>query len=392
MRAHKSLYAAFDVYPSTKGAGTHISYMASTLFGFAKGGILCSLGNDKLPVYQDEDEVEIFRFAETIPNYLQRAEAYSQFLFRLMEGQHEMQLCHFRDIWSGVPLLQPKRKYKTVFEVNAFTSVELPYAFDFVSKDTIEKIRSLETHCFSEADVIITPSETIRSNLINRDVNPERIKVITNGAYIPERLSKPEGAPGKYLIYFGALQEWQGIDVLLKAFAGLRDYHDLYLVICSSNRQNYAKPFVKLAEHLGIAPKVIWNYQLSQQTLFSWVQHAIASVAPLKECSRNIEQGCSPLKILESMACGVPVVASDIPAVREIVTDNHNGKLVRPDRPAELSRTLRFIIDYPGHAIKMKENALKTILSGYTWEQKQKELFDIYSDLVKLDECNGAIY
>jgi glycosyltransferase involved in cell wall biosynthesis len=385
MRLHKSLYAAFDVYPSPKGAGTHIYYMASTLFEFLKSGILCTLGNDKLPVYQDEDTVEICRFSESIPNYLQRAEAYSNFLFHLMKEQNEMELCHFRDIWSAIPLLQPTRKYKTVFEVNAIASIELTYAFEFISKETLEKIKSIENHCYKEVDVIITPSEIIRENLIKREVEAKKIKVITNGAYIPEPLPKPIEAPGKYIIYFGALQEWQGIDVLLKAFAGLRDYRELYLVICSSNRQNYSKPFIKLAEHLGINNKIIWNYQLTQQNLFAWIQHALASVAPLKECSRNIEQGCSPLKILESMACGVPVVASDIPVVREIITENHDGKLVRPNRPAELSRSLRFIIDYPAYASKIKENALETIKLKFTWEQKKKALFDIYSELVRFD-------
>jgi glycosyltransferase involved in cell wall biosynthesis len=382
MRGHKSLYAAFDVYPSTKGAGTHIYYMASTLFDFAKSGILCSLGNEKLPVYQDEDPIEIYRFSEAIPNYLKRAEAYSNFIFNLMRSQNEMKICHFRDIWSAIPLLQPNRRHKTIFEVNALSSIELPYAFEFTNKDSIEKIISIEKHCLKEADIILTPSDTIKNNLIDRDVDEGKIKVITNGAYIPEMLPKPVEAPGKYIIYFGALQEWQGIDVLLKAFAGLRDFQDLNLVICSSNRQNYSKHFIKLAEHLGIADKIIWNYQLTQQNLFAWVQHAIVSVAPLKECSRNIDQGCSPLKILESMACGVPVVASDIPAVREIITDNFDGKLIRPDRPAELSRALRFILDYPDYAAKIKENALKTVKSRFTWEQKKKELTDVYSNLI----------
>jgi len=385
MKTQKSMYAAFDVYPSTKGAGTHIYYMASTLFDFSKGGILCTLGNEKLPIYQDEKTVEIFRFSQTIPNYLERAEAYSNFVYSIIKEQNELQICHFRDIWSATPLLQPERKHKTIFEVNAFASVELPYAFEFINKDTLEKIKSIEEHCYREADIIITPSEIIKENLINRAVDAKKIKVITNGAYIPEPSDKPAEAPEKYIIYFGALQEWQGIDVLLRAFAGLRDYQDLHLVICSSNRQNYAKHFHKLAEHLNIADKIIWNFQLTQQSLFEWVHHALASVAPLKDCSRNTQQGCSPLKILESMACGVPVVASDLPVVREIITDNLNGKLVRPDRPAELARALRFVIDYPEYASKIKMSALETIKSKYTWRQKQKELFDIYSELLRFD-------
>ena len=49
------------------------------------------------------------------------------------------------------------------------------------------------------------------------------------------KTEKPVDAPDKYLLYFGALQSWQGVDVLLRSFARLRDLEDLYLVICASN-------------------------------------------------------------------------------------------------------------------------------------------------------------
>ena len=108
-----------------------------------------------------------------------------------------------------------------------------------------------------------------------------------------------------------------------------------------------AKPYRKLAEKLEIADRVRWHFALPEDELAPWREHALLSLAPLRDCSRNAVQGCAPLKILESMASGTPVVASDLPAVRELIADGEHGRLVAPDRPGELARAIRVLLDYP---------------------------------------------
>ncbi|MGX2953608.1 glycosyltransferase [Shewanella sp. JL219SE-S6] len=56
-------------------------------------------------------------------------------------------------------------------------------------------------------------------------------------------------------------------------------------------------------------------------------------MAPLTPCRRNMLQGCCPLKVLESMACGTAVIASDLPVIRELVTHEKHGLLVPPPGP-----------------------------------------------------------
>ncbi|WP_020531709.1 glycosyltransferase family 4 protein [Flexithrix dorotheae] len=381
---HKALYAAFDLYPSAKGAATHISHFSQALFEHYNGGLLYVLGNEKLPTYQQEGNIEIVRFSEAIPNYLERAESYVRAFQEELENHQNLELCHFRDIWSGLAILQQKRSYQTVFEVNGLPSIELPFKYSYLSESTLGKIRQLEDFCMEKADAIVTPSNSIKSNLINRGIPAEKITVIYNGAEIPGQLERPFDAPEKYLIYFGALQKWQGVDVLLKAFAGLRDYKDLKLVICSSNRAKFAKPFKKFVEKLELSESIIWHAQLAKEELYRWVQHAEISIAPLKECSRNLIQGCCPLKVLESMACRTAVVASDIPAVRELVKDRENGKLVKADRPAELSRALRFLLDYPEERQRLATGGFENIRNNFTWDQKKDELKAFYSQLISV--------
>ncbi|MEM7109856.1 MAG: glycosyltransferase family 4 protein, partial [Bacteroidota bacterium] len=99
-------------------------------------------------------------------------------------------------------------------------------------------------------------------------------------------------------------------------------------------------------------------------------------------CSRNLEQGCSPLKIFESMAAKVPIIASDLPVVREILTPEVDAKLVRADRPAELARAIRLLIDYPQLREQMATNAFRKLCEHYTWEKIDAKLSDFYDKLV----------
>lgn len=378
-----ALYSAFDLYPSSKGAATHIHQMSKALFEHFGSGYLYVLGNERLPSFQDEGNIKIYRYNEPIPNYLKRAEAFGIRLSMLLESNPPAELAHFRDIWSGLAILKPDRKYKTVFEVNALMSIELPYRYPYLSKKSLLKIKDIERFCLQNSDIIICPSNSIRENLLKFSVDASKIRVVTNGAELDVECADIQDLPEDYLLYFGALQTWQGVDDLIKAFAGLKDYENLRLVICSSNRPSYSKPYRKLAEKLDVAEKIIWKYQLPKEELNACIKSAKFSVAPLKETERNLLQGFSPLKVFESMAVGTAVLATDLPSVREIITDKENGRLVRAERPAELSRMIRFMLDYPEYTAELGRKGRLTVENKFSWGQKNQELKDIYSNLIK---------
>ena len=379
----RSLYAAFDVYPAPKGAATHIKQFANALFEHHGGGTLYVLGGSGLPSYQCEPNVEIIRFDRQISNLLERAMAFGEGLAGVLDLKREsLQVCHYRDPWSGLPIegLRESRgvKYKTVYEVNALPSIELPYAFPHIAPETLEKIAHQEAYCLAMCDAIVTPSRVTAEMLECRGVAADKISVIPNGAVMSENRLRPNDAPDKYLLYFGAIQQWQGVDELLRAFRGLADFDELKLVMCVGKHNRIAKQYRKLAEKLEIDSRVEWHYGLTQDELVPWVQHAYLTVAPLTDCSRNREQGCCPLKILESMAAGVPVVASDLPVVRELLIPDEHALLVRPGRYLELSVAMRCLLDEPDFARRMGLNAQAHVKQHYTWEKAVEQLKKIY--------------
>lgn len=376
-----SLYSAFDVFPSRKGAAIHIDKFARLLFEEMNDGLLYVLGSESLPGYQSENNIEIVRFNIPVQNYLQRALMFSENLSNLLDANDSnLKICHFRDIWSGLAILNRKRNYKTLFEVNGLPSIELPFAYSHISSETLSKIYDQEKFCLESSDHIVTPSHSIKEKVLSYGISENKITVIPNGANIPPKTRRPANAPSRYLLYFGALQPWQGVDILFKAFARLADLDDLYLVVCASNYSRRAKNLTKLAEKLEINERLIWNFGLNEEDLAPWREHAVLSIAPLTECSRNIEQGCSPLKILESMASGVPVVASNLPSVQEIMTDKVHGRLVNPDRFGELARVIRVLLQYPAVLEEMGNNAQEKIKNDFLWEKSLQKLRKLYQN------------
>jgi glycosyltransferase involved in cell wall biosynthesis len=375
-----SLYAAFDIFPSSKGAATHIHHFltAHQEFFAEKGVWLHCLADEKHPLWQQENQVSITRFAPTTTNFLSRTGEYAQYFSQLLQKSTKLELCHFRDIWSGLPILQTRPTTPKIFEVNALSSVELPFRYP-LNSSTISKLQELEKICLTESQNIVVPSLVLQQYLIKNGVPQSKIFVIPNGADIPPILPKPTESPDTYIMYFGALQSWQGVDVLLKAFAQLKDKENLYLVIASAVKEKFTKNFHKLAEKLQIQDKICWLYQLDKKNLAAWLQHALLTVAPLTECSRNLQQGCCPLKILESMACGVPVVASDMPVTRELIRHGEDGYLVRADRPFELGRSLRILLEEKNWRENLGAAAQQKIVQNFTWELQNKKLKEVFA-------------
>lgn len=374
---HRSLYAAFDRYPAPKGAATHIRHAAATLFDVCGGGLLYTLGDRELPARQSEaGGVEIRRCvaAAAEPNLLRRTEVFAAGLDRLLDADAAtLELCQFRDPWSGLPILtHPLRRCPTVYEVNGLPSVELPARFPLLGRDLVRRLRETERFCWERADLVVTPGRTLAANLVALGVDAGKIAVVPNGADLRPLQARHPGAPRRYVTYVGALQPWQGVDTALRAFARILDL-DAHLVIVTAARHREAGPLRRLARRLGVDSRTRWHHRVDQESVAAWLQHAELSLAPLADCGRNVAQGCAPLKVVESLAAGTPVVASDLPVVREVVVDGVHGRLVPPDRPSALARAVRVLLEDPPLLSRMSEACRERVAAGLTWGHTDEE-------------------
>lgn len=397
----RSVYAAFDRYPSAKGAATHIEQASVALFSHSRAqpGALWVLDPDgdgagEVSIGPLADG-ECFAVDAPAQGLLERSEEFASALGDWLEEQPDEKLAvgQFRDPWSGVPMIASGKFDRLVYEVNGLPSIEMPYRYPRLDERVVEKISHLEARCLEQADAIITPSkQTLRHLSGERGVPEEKITVIPNGAEVGPPRDRPAEAPvDPYLLYFGALQPWQGIHTLLRTFAQLGDLTDLRLVICGSHKEKHAEPFRKLAERLEVADRIVWRFQLPRPELQAWIQHASVTLAPLTDTPRNTVQGCCPLKVLESLAGATPVLASDLPVVRDLV--EHLGMepndqaqscgviLARPERPPEWATAIRIALEDPQKAKAIGKLGRERIEEKLTWSWHRAQLESLYDGL-----------
>jgi glycosyltransferase involved in cell wall biosynthesis len=378
-------YAAFDLFPSPKGAATHMGHNLLAARDLFDSSTLFCLGAPDMPSYQEEGSITIHRCLLNHPNFLRRVDLYQAFLDEILDDLEPPDIVHFRDIWSGLPLLRhPKtRQAKRVFEVNGLPSIELPYHYPLLYHRPAfrQQLAAVEKQCLQQADCLVTVSKVNARCLEHRGAAAEKIRVISNCVQSNGWRQARSGAfesHDRTILYSGTLSPWQGVETLLRAFALLSGYEEVRLVLACSTVKHY-RPIRKHIQKLGLSGRVQCHFGLPREELRGLYRRAYVSVAPLTRCDRNELQGCCPLKILESMAVGTPVIASSLAVCRELIDPGKEGLLVTPDAPRALAHALVQCLENSDQVVQMGDNARKKVALKYDFDIFAGALRDLYA-------------
>ncbi len=398
------LYSAFDVVPSPKGASTHITYFVRGLVDAGYRVQLITAGDPSLPecdTYCGADMLRVLGGDD--PNFLKRAIEFGQAVMRHIEcggiaqsvppyvGMRPYDVTHFRSIWCGLPIVQarPRFGYKTLFEVNGLPSVELKYHYPALKGSAVlSKIKEQEIATLLLADAIICPSAVTRAFVASlaRSVPREKITVIPNGVdtklFTPQPLNPPSDS--RTLLYVGTLADWQGLDLLIEAMSAIVAQSPAKLKIVGRGRGRQHKDLAKRIRKLGLEDRVSIEPAAPHHEMPAIIAQADVCVAPLAYNDRNVTQGCCPLKIIEYMASGRPVVAANLPVVRELARDDVDALLFTPDDPADLARCVLAILNDASLARRLAGSAAERARDKFSWREAQKKLVKVYEKL--LDE------
>lgn len=332
----RAIYIAFDVFPRPKGSSSHIQAMLEGLsLGFGPLGCLC-LGDESLPSREvmkgsNGEVVEIHRLAgHRHPDLLDRATAFAQFVeAAVVRHAGTLERIVFRDPWGGFPALRALPGCRSIFEVNALPSWELHYSRPGLaaSATLAAKLGDLERYCLRHAGRILCVSTVTRRALAaDFGVDPARITVLPNSAS-DIYFDTPEARENRDFAYVGGLQPWQGVETAVDAFAMVPVMDTKLRVIHSGNR-GVRDLERRIARYPGLRQKVSVEDPLAPGELAAALAGLRFTVAPLADTPRNTWQGCCPIKIVESMAAGTPVIASDLEVTRELIRHGEDGWLI----------------------------------------------------------------
>lgn len=208
--------------------------------------------------------------------------------------------------------------------------------------------RAREAEVAAAADHVITLSGPMRADLIARGVGADRITVVPNGIG-EEVLDLPADAAGvreqdglpREGIWVGAVTSvvhYEGLSVLLDAVALARAAGtDVRAAIVGDG---LAWPeLARQVERLGLTDVVQLPGRLPRPEARRWLSRLDVVAIPRQR--HEVTQLVPPLKVMEAMGAGRPVIVSALPALTEIVSDGHTGLVVNPGAPQELAQAVQ---------------------------------------------------
>ncbi|MEU1416416.1 glycosyltransferase family 4 protein [Streptomyces sp. NPDC005731] len=249
--------------------------------------------------------------------------------------------------------------------------------------------REWETYCMRESDAVLTPGEAMKEEIVSRGVPEERVRVVPH-AVDPLFLEPlPDGAPlrtrlgigpEEYVVgTVGGLTRHAGIGTLLEAGAELRRRGvPLRLLLVGDGPERRA--LQDLAGRLGLGDgTVLFTGRVPLEQVQD--HHAVLDVFAVPRTDERVCHLVTPLEPVEAMAGGLPVVAGDVPAMRELVESGVNGRLIPSKSPLAWAEALEMLLESPRtrHAWGAAGRALVT--REHTWERVAATTRDTYRAL-----------
>ncbi|MCC7118211.1 MAG: glycosyltransferase family 4 protein [Anaerolineales bacterium] len=384
----KILYTAFDLVPSPKGASTHILHNLRGLVNRNFDVRLLTPSDGVLALEDTIEGAQVTRISQDLTqNFLARAAHFGRAVAAHLALYSDYQVVQYRNIWDGLFIAQNKKRfgYKTLFEVNGLPSIELKYHYPGLDSELLLKIKEQELATLHLSDAIICPSNVTRDYIASLGVDRKRVTVIPNGVspsdFSPSPLPTRENRT-PVLLYIGTLADWQGLEVVIRALPKVLEQRPVQLWIVGRGRSRQRKALAKQVRKLGLEAGVSVRAAVPHHEIPALIAQADLCVAPLGLNDRNVTQGACPIKILEYMAAGRPLLAPNLPIVRELVREDVDALLFSPNDAEDLARQALLLLDRLELSNRIAQSASERALTKFTWHEAQKKLVRVYEKLL----------
>ncbi len=300
---------------------------------------------------------------------------------------------------------------KLAFEVHGLPSYEVAHGAGRANLPAtqVARLRALEADVFERADRIVTITECARQLLLAQyGVRPERVRTVADGttpapvvvkAHATGRHADPgrlplararergAGGEGKPAIYYvGQLYPWKGAGLVVEVAARVPEA-DVVIVGGQTNWTQDDPDIAALAQHareLGVAERVELRGHVPYDQVPTVLFGASVALLPLPD-EPVARLFTSPLKLFDYMAAGVPIVASDLPALREVLQHGRNALLARPGDPDAFAAAVRRLLADTELARRLGRQA-RADVAGYSWSARAANLLDFLDG----DRCGSG--
>jgi glycosyltransferase involved in cell wall biosynthesis len=257
---------------------------------------------------------------------------------------------------------------------------------DLKLSDRYVRTRALETHCMTDADLVVTLGEAMREEIVQRGVPADNVIIVPNGVSEDFLRPLPDGAalraslgirPDEHVVgLVSSLVAHEGIGTLLEAVKILNDrgVKTRALIVGDGPERTALQ---RRAAELGL--DAIFTGRVPSARVRDY--HAVLDVFVVPRTPDRVCQLVTPLKPVEAMASGLPVVVSAVNALSEIVSDKETGLTFPPLDAGALADQLQQVLDRQELRTRLGARAREWVARDRTWAHNAARYREAYRRL-----------
>ncbi len=259
----------------------------------------------------------------------------------------------------------------------------------------LRRLARRDAHVWSVADGYVTITDGLARALRGRFGDRPRIAVVPDGARAsdiagtsagahavlgpPRERGGAAGDPPPFTIgYAGHLYPWKGVDLVIEAVSALPDTRGL--IIGGHEKEPDLARVKAFAAALDCSLRVTFTGPIPPADVAARLREADVLALP-NPASAISTLFTSPLKLFEYMASGRPIVASDLPSLREVLRDGENALLVEPGNPQALTAGIVRIKTHAALGERLARQAREDARQ-FTWERRAERLEALFAGIV----------
>ncbi len=260
---------------------------------------------------------------------------------------------------------------------------------DVAESDRYRASRDVETACMRDADAVVTLSETMRADILDRGgTDPDRVVVVPNGVDVDRFVPGPRDpalatrvgvGTDPVIGYISSFTGYEGIRYLIEATAELRRRgRRVRCLLVGDGEERAALEATATAAGVDDGT-VIFTGRVPHDQVLDYYRLIDVFVVP--RTNDRVSQLVTPLKPYEAMAMERALVVSEVGALLEIVHDGETGRSFRPEDPIALADVLEPLLDDPAERERLGRSARMWVAENRTWRQNGARYRALYERL-----------
>ncbi len=341
------------------------------------------------PNYEEMDGIKVYRASTELghPNFLTWVLLFNHFLAKRMADVSQsvdFDVIHVHDWLAAFSGISFKHYLKKPMVLTVH-STEVGRAQGLHSPDSFS-INGIEWWAMYEADRVIVCSQSMKNEIcghfnlpldkvdvIPNAIDPTKYQTSVDRGSVRQRYGVGYGE--KLILCVGRLVPQKGIEYFIRAIPIIaKRYPEAKFIIVG---EGWSRDILEAeARSSGQGRKIQFTGFASDQEVINLMTSADALVVP---------SVYEPFGIvaLEGMATGVPVVASKVDGLAEVIEHDRTGVFVYPRSPESIAWGVDQVLSDPGHAKWLTENAKEELRKAYSWEAVAMKTVEVYRKVVE---------